>query len=61
MKRYKIIAADTKHFRSLFNEYRKTMRVITAPTQDSIAELESDTEFIALYNAEKTPQAYLND
>lgn len=61
MKRYKIIAANTKHFKSLFNEYRKTMRVITAPTQDSIAELESDTEFIALYNAEKTPPAYLNN
>lgn len=61
MKRYKIIAADTKHFRSLFNEYRKTMRVITAPTHDSIAELESGAEFIALYNAEKTPPAYLNN
>lgn len=61
MRLYKVIAADTKHFRSLYNEYRKKMRVVTAPTQDSIAELESDTEFIALYNAEKTPPAYLNN
>lgn len=61
MRRYKIIAADTKHFRSLYNEYKKTMRVITAPIHDSIAELESDSEFIALYNAEKTPPAYLNN
>lgn len=61
MKRYKVIAANTKHFRSLYNEYKKTMRVITAPIHDSIAELESDGEFIALYNAEKTPPAYLNN
>ena len=61
MRRYKVIAANTKHFRSLYNDYKKTMRVVTAPTQDSIAELESDTEFIALYNAEKTPPAYLNN
>lgn len=61
MKRYKIIAANTKHFRSLYNEYKKAMRVITAPIHDSIAELESDGEFIALYNAEKTPPAYLNN
>ena len=60
MKYYKIIAADTRHFRSLCNDYRKIMRIITAPIHDSIAEFENDSEFITLYNAEKTPIAYLN-
>lgn len=61
MRRYKVIAANTKHFRSLFNEYRKTMRIVTAPIHDSIAELEDDESFITLYNAENTPPAYLNN
>ena len=61
MRRYKVIAANTKHFRSLYNDYKKTMRVVTAPINDSIAEFETETEFLTLYNAEKTPPAYLNN
>ena len=61
MKIYKIIAADTKHFKSLYNDYKKTMRVVTPPIHDSIAEFENETDFITIYNAEKTPPAYLNN
>ena len=61
MKRYKVIAADTKHFWSLYGDYVKIMRVVTPPINATIAELETDTEFLTLYNAEKTPPAYLNN
>lgn len=59
MKRYKVIAADTKHFWSLYGDYTKTMRVVTPPLHATIAELETDTEFLTLLNGETAPDAYL--
>lgn len=60
MKRYKVIAADTKHFWSLYEDYTKYMRVVTPPLHATIAELETDTEFITLLNGATVPDAYLN-
>ena len=61
MAKYKIIAADTKHFLSLYADYKKDMRVVTPPINNCIAELEDTNDFVAIYNAEKTPPAYLNN
>jgi len=61
MKKYKVIAAGTQHFLSLYNDYKKYMRVVTPPIQETIAELESDNEFVTLLNGETVPDVYLNN
>ena len=58
---YKVIAADTKHFKSLFKDYRENMRCVTAPINNTIAELEDDNEFVILLNGATVPPAYLDD
>lgn len=61
MARYKVIAADTKHFKSLFNDYRKDMRCVTAPINNTLAELEDDNDFLILLNGETVPPAYIEN
>jgi hypothetical protein len=58
---YKVIAADTKHFKSLLNDYKKDLALITYTGRNIIAELEDikTGDIVALYNAELTPPAYL--
>ena len=59
MAKYTIIAADTKHFLSLYADYKKDMRVITPAINNCIVELENDNDFVTIYNGELTPPEYL--
>lgn len=61
MARYKVIAADTKHFKSLLKDYSKYMKVVTAPINDCIAELEDQNDFLILLNGQKVPEVYLKN
>ena len=53
MKIFKILAEDKKHYKSLIEDYRQTMNIITyTPT---ITELETidGAELVAIYNRDK--------
>ena len=59
MATYKIIAANTKHFKSLLKDYSETMHIVTYPINNCLAELEDDNDFVILLNGAKMPPAYL--
>lgn len=61
MARYKVIAANTDHFISLFEDYRKDMHCVTAPINNTLAEFEDENDFLILLNGEKVPPVYLEN
>lgn len=53
MSFYKILAADTKHYKSLIKDYRKDFNIITYG--DTLTELEDleEKDIIVIYNGAK--------
>ena len=60
MAKYKIIAADTEQFKSLFSDYKKIMRVVTVPHNNTLAELEDTEDFLTIINGAKAPEYLKN-
>lgn len=59
MKYFKILAADTNHYKSLIRDYRKDMNIITYT--ETLTELEDieQKEMVVIYNRSKLNKAEL--